>query len=489
MSGSKFSGRFTRLPLFVRVCLSAGGASLLGVAIGDGSPLAFAAQPAAKNKKGSTVMPKPAQAKPVFVSAATAFVDLLVAGKFEQATSYLDPSIKSQLPAPKMQLAWQAVAMQYGPYKKRQAPRTESLGPYSMVIFPVVFGNDLIDLRIAFLDKPKVTGFFMEPGRGGYREAAYVKRQMFREIKAKIGSGKWQLDGVLTVPNGEGPFPAVILVHGSGPQDMDESIGPNKPFRDLACGLASKGVAVLRYEKRTKQHGKQITGEEFKNFTVKEETIDDAVAAARLLRAIAEIDKNAIVVLGHSLGGTVVPRIASADPQINGFIIMAGLNEPIEDAMVRQSEYIAGLGGADGAEITKQLETMKAQAEKVKALSDADVSSGSILMGASPAYWLDFKAHDPLAEIKDVNSPMLFLQGGRDYQVTADGDFARWKEAVKAAGKEGQSQFKLYPQLNHLFITGKGKATPEEYTRKTGNVDEAVLTDISTWVKNLGKSG
>jgi dienelactone hydrolase len=110
-----------------------------------------------------------------------------------------------------------------------------------------------------------------------------------------------------------------VLVHGSGPQDRDETIGPNKPFRDLAWGLASQGIAVLRYEKRTKKHAMKLVL--IKNtITVKQETIDDALAAVALLRKTERIDPNRIFVLGHSLGGMLIPRIGARDPDVAHWI-------------------------------------------------------------------------------------------------------------------------------------------------------------------------
>lgn len=444
----------------------------------DACNFAIAAKPAPRPKGGAV------NSKAAMIAAANSFVDLLAANKFAQSTSYLAPAIKSALPAPKLQLAWQGLVMQMGPYKQKKAPRVEPMGPHTSVSIPVVFGSQTVDLRIVFSGSAKVTGFFVEPPKGDYKEAAYVDPKSYSEQKVKVGTGKWQLDGVLTVPNGDGPFPAVILAHGSGPQDMDETIGPNKPFRDLAHGLASKGIAVIRYEKRTKQHNKELTGPELLKLTIKDETIDDTIEAAKVLRSNPKIDKTKIVILGHSLGGMAIPRIAKADSDVRAFILMAGSNEPIEQAIVRQAEYLAALGKV-GEQASKQIAALKAEAAKIRDLKPADASVPKVILGAAPAYWLDLKAHDPLEEIKSVDRPVLFIQGGRDYQVTADGDFERWKSAVKAAGHEAQSTFKLYPDLNHLFSSGTGKCTPNEYMKRAANVEPQVIDDIAQWIKSL----
>ena len=102
-------------------------------------------------------------------------------------------------------------------------------------------------------------------------------------------------------------------------------------------------------------------------------------------------------------------------------------------------------------------------------------------MGVHPAYWIDVRKHDPLLEIKNIDRPVLILQGGRDYQVTADGDFARWKSAIKDADKDSLCEFKLYPNLNHLFVSGEGKSTPQDY-EKPGHVDEQVIADLCEWI-------
>ena len=174
------------------------------------------------------------------------------------------------------------------------------------------------------------------------------------------------MPGTLTVPNGKGPFPAIVLVHGSGPNDRDESIGANKPFRDLAYGLATHGIAVLRYDKRTHVHPEQ-----FANivFTVKEETIDDALSAVALLRTTAHIDPTRICVLGHSLGGMLIPRIGLADNRVAGLIVLAGATMPLGDTMLRQVRYLAEAQGPITPEVQQQLDAISGQIARGDALT------------------------------------------------------------------------------------------------------------------------
>lgn len=150
-----------------------------------------------------------------------------------------------------------------------------------------------------------------------------------------------------------------MLVHGSGPNDRDETLGPNKPFRDLTRGLAFKGIAVLRYDKRTKVHGARMA--KGTNMTVKEETIDDALAAVNVLRGSSSVDRNRIFVLSHSLGGMLIPRIGQADSKIAGLIVFAGATRPLEDTLLEQVTYIASLKGTLTAEDKKELEKLKAE--------------------------------------------------------------------------------------------------------------------------------
>ncbi len=409
------------------------------------------------------------------------FVACLERGDFESATKYFDATMKEMSPPQKMEQFWKDFQTQVGAFKKQGDVRVEQVTPYEVVFVTVEFSLVTLEAKVVFDRSKAIAGYFFVPkiGPAEFKPAAYVNRDSFREVEVVIGSGEWALPGTLTLPKGAGPFPALVLVHGSGPNDRDETIGPNKPFCDLAWGLASRGLAVLRYEKRTKAHSNRYTDKELlKSLTAKEETVDDAVAAVALLRMQAEINPKKIFVLGHSLGGMLVPRIGAAEPGISGFIIMAGTTRPIEDLIVEQMTYIYSLDGQMTPEKQAKLDEFKAQAAKVKALKPTDASSDEFLLGVAPKYWLDLRGYDPAAAARRLRQPMLILQGGRDYQVTLT-DFDNWKKVLSG---RSNIEFKLYPKANHLFIEGEGKSSPEEYGRPS-HVAEAVVEDIARWIK------
>lgn len=271
---------------------------------------------------------------------------------------------------------------------------------------------------------------------------------------------------------GAGPFPAVVLLQGSGPSDRDETQGPNKPFRDLAWGLGSRGIAVLRYDKRSNVHNARFAA--LPRITVREEIVDDALAAVALLRRTGKIDPRRVYVLGHSLGGTVAPRIGKADPAIAGLIVMAGLTRPLGATMVDQLTYLAELDGAVSEDEKKQIDAVREEVRRIEGLKEG--ATGMVLQ-APASYWLDLRGYDPAGTAKQLAQPLLILQGGRDYQVTME-DFQGWQKAL--AGRKDVT-FKSYPKLNHFFLEGEGRSTPLEYA-KAGHVAQAVIEDIAGWI-------
>jgi dienelactone hydrolase len=413
---------------------------------------------------------------------ATDLIDRLAKGEFQAAASPFADAMRAAAPPEKLAEIWTAVQNQMGAYKRRAGVRTEKQGGYDVAFVTAEFERSTVDFKVVVDTAGKIAGFFIVPPQqpaapaspDSAPPAAYVHKDAFREREVTVGSGEWALPGTLSMPVGAGPFPAVVLVHGSGPNDRDETVEGNKPFRDLAWGLASRGVAVLRYEKRTRQHGAKLAA--VKDFTVRQETVDDALAAADLLRHTEGIDPRRVFVLGHSLGGMLIPRIGQRDPELAGLIVMAGAAKPLEDIILEQVAYLDAADGVVSDQEKSRLESLRAEVARVKALKPD--ATGTAL-GAPVSYWLDLQGYNPPEAAKALKQPLLVLQGERDYQVTMD-NFAAWKQALPNA------VFHIYPKLNHLFVEGEGKSTPQEYG-KPGHVSEAVIADIAEWIGRIKK--
>lgn len=296
-------------------------------------------------------------------------------------------------------------------------------------------------------------------------------------VERAVTVGPLNLPGTITLPVGGADLPGVVLVHGSGGHDRDETIGPNKPFRDLAWGLAARGIAVLRYDKRSMVAPFSFLGHAF---TVKEEVLDDAAAGVGLLRSTPGVDPSRVAVLGHSLGATLAPRVARAAPGTAGIIIMSGATAPLTDLIIRQVRYLAANAGSDSVQAVRQQTAMEQLVARIQALTPADSLSTVPLFGAPASYWLDLRRVDPVAVADSLNLPMLVLHGGRDYQVTTE-EASGWK---KVLGGKANVTFHEYPDLNHLFIAGSGPSTPAEYA-VPGHVAEPVIDDIGAWLKAL----
>ena len=393
-------------------------------------------------------------------------LNLVLAGQYAEFLQMSTADVQKSLPEAEMAKLG-AMIKTYGAMEKLADPTATRSGPNSIVVFPAKFANQNINFRIIINSSGLVAGFFQLPGGVNWQRPEYSQPATFKEREVTVGEGEWKLSGTLTVPVGAGPFPAAVLVHGSGPNDRDETVGGVKVFKDLAEGLASRGIVVLRYEKRTMQYRARIAS--IAKFTVQEETVEDAVQALAVVRSQAEVNGQRVFVIGHSLGAYVAPRIAEQDGKLAGIVLMAGNVRPIEDLLVEQVTYM-GIKG-------DQLDRAKDLQVKVKKLEPGDEDSPA-LGGIPVSYWVDLKDYDPAAAAKKLAIPLLILQGERDYQVTMT-DFALWKAAV--GGAKGVVM-KSYPALNHLFVAGEGKSLPAEYS-KPGHVALAVIDDIARFVK------
>ncbi len=408
---------------------------------------------------------------------AVEWVNLVVKKQFEKAVEFFDKTMSEQVPPAKLQEIWNAIISQVGTFENVIGTRTSQMNDSALVFVTCKFGKAALDIQLTYNAEKKIAGLFFRPSSAApnYSPPEYADADLFTETEVTIGTGKWLLPATLSMPKGEGPFSAIVLVHGSGPNDRDETVGANKPFKDLAWGLASRNIAVLRYEKRTKQYP-QETAATINSLTVQEETIDDALAGVTLLAETKGIDTQRIYVLGHSLGAMLAPRIASQDGRIKGLIILAGLTRNLGDAILDQYNYLASLAGTPNTSVAVQIKAIEQQVKKIKEL---DIREGEVVMGAGKAYWEDLAEYNVIATAMSLAVPMFILQGERDYQVTMK-DFNAWVDGLK---EKKNITYKTYPDLNHLFISGTGKSTPSEY-QQPGNVAKTVVDDITAWIES-----
>ncbi|MGD0956653.1 MAG: alpha/beta fold hydrolase [Candidatus Acidiferrales bacterium] len=419
------------------------------------------------------------------VTAGRQVVEEIVAGQFSQVEAQYDAQMMAGLPPGKLAAGWATLLEQAGSFDSIVAATSSRFQTYDITVIQCKFQNGVIDVQIAFNQEARISGlsFHVHKELAEWTSPGYAKPDSFAEQPLVLVNGNYELPGTLTMPKGGGRFPAVVLLQGSGPHDQDETIGPNKPFEDLAWGLASRGIAVFRYTKRTQKYGAQSSDDPAK-MTVEDETMSDARAAIALVAKQPKIDSRRVFLAGHSLGAYLAPRIAAKDARIAGVVMLAANTRPIEQLLVDQMHLAVGAGGAPTPDEQKQLAAVEDAVKKIESPDLKPGESVTLLGGSIPAsYWLDLRGYQPTAVAKELKIPILILQGGRDFQVPPATNFEEWKAAL---GGQRNATLKLYPGLNHLFIAGTGPSLPSEYD-KPGHVDEQVIADIALWLSAGGK--
>jgi dienelactone hydrolase len=407
-----------------------------------------------------------AQSGPDPATTARKALDLLLGEKYSELFKMFSPDLQTAIPEASLTKLAATEIKPQGAAENIGEPNVRKAGNNTIVVIPVKFAARNVNFQAAINPAGQLYIMNLLPGEVAWQRPAYSKPDAFRERAVTVGDGDFKLPGTLTVPVGAGPFPAILLVHGTGPNDRDETIGGTKMFKDLAEGLASRGVVVLRYEKRTRQYSAKMAG--MARMTIQEETVTDAVAASTLLRAEKEVDPKRIYVLGHDLGGYIAPRIAEDDGKLAGLVILAGNARPLEDLVLEQSQ--------NSNMPPQQMTRLKGLIARIKALEPGDADAPPIL-GMKVPYLLDLKEYNPPVVAKQQAIPVMVLQGERDFQVTMT-DFGLWKVGL---GARKDVVYHSYPTLNHLFVGGEGKSTAAEYP-KPGHVAPEVIDDIAKWV-------
>ncbi|MFJ2032989.1 alpha/beta hydrolase family protein [Streptosporangium sp. NPDC087985] len=344
------------------------------------------------------------------------------------------------------------------------------------VSVPVICEQGALTVVMSVDGAGKLQGLRLVPAAtASWKPPSYAAPKRFDEHDVTVGSAPLAVSGTLSLPRGRGPRPGVVLLSGGGLFDRDETSGPNRPLKDLAWGLASRGVAVVRFDKVTYTHGSRVA--DAPGFTVAEEYVPHAVAAVHLLRRQPVVDPARVFVLGDSMGGKVAPRVAAAEASVAGLVILAGEAQPMQRSAVRVARYLASLDPGPSADGAVEAITRQAALVDGPELSPS-TPAGALPFGLSASYWLDLRGYDPVSTAAALGRPMLILQGGRDYQVTVADDLSRWRAGL---ARRPDVTIRVYDADNHLFFPGAGPSTPAEYG-PARHVDPAVVADIAGWL-------
>lgn len=381
-------------------------------------------------------------------------IEQLMAGEVDAYYDRFTPEVQAQLPRDDMPLLGQQISSTGGGFVAFGTGYT--IG--TVAVIPMQMETLNLIGQVGYTEDGQIAGIgFVQD-----TTAAVVPPSEPAENEESVQVGPKALTGILTLPaDTQEPVPAVVLVHGSGPQDRDETLENTKIFRDLAQGLSAQGIAVLRYDKRAYAIGAgavESTPEELADFTVYEDTIEDAVAAVQLLREDSRIDPDRVFVLGHSQGGMLATRIQEAGANADGLIILAGTLRHLTALVADQ------LAAFDRPDVYAE------EIELAKALPDMteEEARGRTLIGANAYVLWEEAQHDLVAAAEANDAPMLILQGDQDQNVYADVDYPLW-EAFAQEHPDKDIELMLYEGLGHMFT-----------------VEDAfsgdVLSDIAQWI-------
>ena len=310
----------------------------------------------------------------------------------------------------------------------------------------------------------------------------------------------FELAGTLSVPDGSGPFPAVALVTGSGPQDRDETLGRHRPFFDIATDLAGRGIVVLRFDDR----GFGASGGSFEGATTFD-FADDVRGAVDFLAADARVDGNRIGVLGHSEGGVVAPIVAEQTERVSFVVLLAGTAVTGREILIGQQDDVMRSEGAsdeerewqlswivpiieaaatdqpdDALEATIRSIMAEAASEAPDGVSDLEVEAATPVMVQTflDPWMRTFLRHDPVPALEALDIPTLAVLAELDIQVTPARNEASLRAAL--AGNPG-AEVVVLPGLNHLFIEAETGAV-SEYEQLPGPVAPSLLDLVGEWI-------
>ena len=405
-------------------------------------------------------------------NSALLFCSYLQQNKLDSAYEVFDQKAKNQMSKSLFEGTWNSIIQKMGVLERYSLNLHKEVNS-SVVIVYCEFSQNKIDMKIPFSETNKILGFTFIPHTEQQKNYAlpgydnptkYVEKEII--IKSTVA-----LPAMQTIPLNNKQFPIAIFIHGSGPNDKDETIGPNKIFKDLSIGLALNGIASIRYDKRTYVNKKLDT------VTVEKEIIDDVLEVIKYIESNNELKGRKIFLIGHSLGAMIAPEIALRSEKVTGIVCLAASPRRLEELLIDQVKYLANSDNLISSSEQEQINILSKQIQFMRDSITAECPSEKLPMGLPASYWLSLQKYDYLKVMKSNKKPLFVLQGEKDYQVTMK-DFNLIKDSL---ANRSETAFKVYPALNHLFLENNGEIGPNQYYFQS-NVPYYVIEDISKWI-------
>jgi dienelactone hydrolase len=411
------------------------------------------------------------------IKVAKKFIKLVMKGDTEEANEFLGEAWAREMREHKDDY-WKELNEKAKGLQSFGEATTEVFGDRVLVTLPVKFTNGALTLKVLVngdeeIDMLKYDAHMLLDKEG---KALTLDQPMeVGEKEVTFGKEPWTVQGKLTLPSAQKPVPAVILVHGTGARDGDQSIGACKPFADLAQGLGGQGIAVLRFPNRAAAHKDELSKQ--KTVTIRDELIEDVVAALKFVRSQKGINKSKVYLLGIGFGGTVATEVAKEDKAVAGVILLGSSPRNIADYLETQLTYLAALPGKQGQNNAKMLNDSRGLLGKLR---DGSAPGEAVLLGQPVPRWKEMSelSTGSLKTLAELECRVFIAGAGRDYQAIR-ADYDEYKNALKDRPKV---KFKWYKSLNHYFVRGEGKSSPEEY-EKPGSMDPKVIGQLGAWIK------
>ncbi|PMD36318.1 hypothetical protein L207DRAFT_637446 [Hyaloscypha variabilis F] len=404
-------------------------------------------------------------------------LNLIKEHKFAEALQNGTSTIKLLVSPATLEKAFKDLQASQGQLVSFAPVDVEGFGSKKVVKVLVKFEKEDLLAVIVVDDKGLIAGFRLKPAKdvpSTWTHPAYVDPSLFDEKEVNLSAIGVEVGTSLSIPNSN-PLAGVIFLAGSGPTDRDSTLGPNKPLKDLAWGLASNRIAVARWDKPSAESSKISE----QDITLEKEYLPFTIAAIKALQEKLADSSIPIFILGHSLGAIIAPVVANADSEIKGVVMLSAGGGKMYDSALRQMRYLVSLNHDPPFATQEYVELLSKQIAVIEDPKFNAASKEDLPFGAPASYWLSVKEYDQVAEAKKLNVPICILQPGSDYQVTVEDDLVKWEEGLKA---KVNVDIKVCEGLNHLLMAGEGPSTPEDYSVE-GHVDEAVVVAICEWIK------